>query len=127
MAMGKIDYLLYVPWFPLERNLHPAVSEFLAAWDKSREPSLSPSASSGRPSSPRAHRLRDDLSRASVPYWYFDHESAEGRQLLYEHDLDGTALPVVLARDGSVLVNPSHEDLLATLGFRTDPDLRAAT
>ena len=36
MAVGKIDYYLYVPWFPLERNLHPPVSEFLAAWDKSR-------------------------------------------------------------------------------------------
>jgi thioredoxin reductase (NADPH) len=106
MAMGKIDYLLYVPWFPLERNLHPAVSEFLAAWDKSREPSHVAFRIVGPAHSPRAHRLRDDLSRASVPYWYFDHESAEGRQLLYEHDLDGAVLPVVLARDGSVLVTP---------------------
>jgi thioredoxin reductase (NADPH) len=125
MAMGKIDYLLYFPWFPLERNLHPAVSEFLAAWDKSREPSHVAFRIVGETHSPRAHRLRDDLSRASVPYWYFDHESAEGRQLLYEHDLDGTAMPVVLARDDSVLVNPSHKDLLAKLGFRTDPDLRS--
>ena len=38
MAVGKIDYHLYFPWFPAERNLHPAVSEFLAAWDKAREP-----------------------------------------------------------------------------------------
>ena len=75
--------------------------------------------------SPRAHRLRDDLSRASVPYWYFDHESAEGRQLLHEHDLEGRPLPVVLARNDSVLVNPSHEDLMAKLGFRSSPALRA--
>src|SRR5215471_9661296 len=39
MALGKIDYHLYVPWYPLERALYPAVSEFLAAWDKSRDPS----------------------------------------------------------------------------------------
>lgn len=38
MAVGKLDYHLYAPWFPAERNLHPAVSEFLAAWDKAREP-----------------------------------------------------------------------------------------
>jgi thioredoxin reductase (NADPH) len=125
MAMGKIDYLLYFPWFPVERNLHPAVSEFLAAWDKSREPSQVAFRIVGEAHSPRAHRLRNDLSRASVPYWYFDHESAEGRQLLYEHDLDGAALPVVLARDGSVLVNPSHQDMVAKLGFRTNPDLRS--
>ena len=28
MAVGKIDYHLYAPWFPAERNLHPAS----AAW-----------------------------------------------------------------------------------------------
>ena len=125
MAVGKIDYHLYVPWFPPERNLHPAVSGFLAAWDKSREPSQVAFRIVGPAHSPRAHRLRDDLSRASVPYWYFDHESAEGRQLLHEHDLDGRPLPVVLARDDSVLVNPSHEDLMAKLGFRSSPALRA--
>ena len=31
MALGKIDYHLYVPWYPLERILYPAVGEFLAA------------------------------------------------------------------------------------------------
>jgi thioredoxin reductase (NADPH) len=59
-----------------------------------------------------------------VPYWYFEDGSDEGRQLLREHHLDGTPLPVVLARDDSVLVNPSHLDLMAKLGFRSDPDLR---
>src|SRR5690242_11654866 len=38
MAVGEIDYHLYVPWHPLERILYPAVTEFLSAWDKSREP-----------------------------------------------------------------------------------------
>jgi thioredoxin reductase (NADPH) len=125
MAVGKIDYHLYVPWFPAERNLHPVVSEFLAAWDKTRAPSRAAFRIVGPAHSPRAHRLREDLTRASVPYWYFDHGSAEGRQLLYDHDLDGAPLPVVLARDGSVLVNPSHEDLMAKLGFRSSPGLRA--
>ena len=125
MAVGKIDYHLYFPWFPAERNLHPAVSEFLAAWDKAREPARAAFRIIGPAHSPRAHRLREDLTRASVPYWYLDHESAEGRQLLYEHHLDGAALPVVLAQDGSVLVNPSHEDLMAKLGFRSSPGLRA--
>jgi thioredoxin reductase (NADPH) len=125
MAVGKIDYSLYVPWFPLERNLHPPVSEFLAAWDKSREPSRVAFRIVGPANSPRAHRLREDLTRMSVPYWYFDAGSDEGRQLLREHQLDGAPLPAVLARDGSALINPSHEDLMVKLGFRTSPDLHA--
>ena len=123
MAMGKIDYNLYVPWFPPERNLHPAVSDFLAAWDKSREPSHVAFRIVGAAHSPSAHRLREDLTRVSVPYWYFDAGSDEGRRLLREHHLDGAPLPVVVARDDSVLINPSHEDLMVKLGFRTSPDL----
>jgi len=124
MAVGKIDYHLWVPWFPLERNLYPPVSEFLAAWDKTREPAHVAFRIVGPAHSSRAHRLREDLTRAGVPYRYVGDGSEEGRQLLREHHLDGMPLPVVLARDDSVLVNPSHEDLMAKLGFRSDPDLR---
>ena len=42
------------------------------AWDKSREPSHAAFRIVGPAHSPRSHRLRDDLTRISVPYWYFD-------------------------------------------------------
>jgi thioredoxin reductase (NADPH) len=124
-AVGKIDYHLYAPWYPLEQGLYPAMTEFLAAWDKSREPSFAAFRIIGPASSPRAHRLRDDLARASVPYRSFDDSSKEGRRLLREHDLEGMPLPVVLALDGTVLVDPSHEDLLATLGLPSALGTRA--
>jgi len=125
IALGKIDYHLYAPWYPLERGLYPAMSEFLAAWDKSRKPSFAAFRIVGPANSPRAHRLRDDLARISVPYWSFDDSSAEGRRLLREHRLEGTRLPVVLAMDGTVLVDPSHEDLMATLGMPSALGTRA--
>lgn len=125
MAFGSIDYHLYVPWQPLERILYPAVSEFLSAWDKSREPSFAAFRIVGPAHSPGAHRLRDDLSRIGVPYWFFEEGSEEGRQLLREHHLEGTQVPVVLRRDGSILVDPSHADLMGTLGFRSDLQVRA--
>ena len=68
MALGRIDYHLYVPWYPLERGLYPAVSEFLAAWDKSREPSAAVVRIVGGAHSARAHHLRDLLTRGGVPY-----------------------------------------------------------
>ena len=80
LAVGKIDYHLYAPWYPLERGLYPAMSEFLAAWDKAREPSFAAFRIVGPANSPRAHRLRDDLARSSVPYWSFEDTSAEGRR-----------------------------------------------
>ena len=125
LAVGKIDYHLYAPWYPLERGLYPAISEFLAAWDKSREPSFAAFRIVGPANSPRAHQLRDDLSRISVPYWSFEDTSAEGRRLLREYHLEGTRLPVVLAMDGTVLVDPSHEDLMAMLGLPSALGTRA--
>jgi thioredoxin reductase (NADPH) len=124
MAVGQIDYHLYFPWRPLERILYPAVSEFLSAWDSAREPSFVAFRIVGPAHSPRAHRLRDDLSRISVPYSFLENSSEEGRELLREHHLEGAEVPVVVCRDGSALVDPSHADLMETLGFRPDPGVR---
>ena len=125
MAVGEIDYHLYFPWRPLERFLYPAVSEFLSAWDSAREPSFVAFRIVGPANSPRAHRLREDLSRISVPYSYLESSSEEGRELLREHHLEGAEVPVVVSRDGSALVDPSHADLMETLGFRPDPGTRS--
>jgi thioredoxin reductase (NADPH) len=125
MALGQIDYHLFVPWFPVEQILYPAVSEFLSAWDKSREPSVVAFRIVGPAHSPDAHLLREDLSRIGIPYWFFDDTSDEGRRLLREHRLEGTNVPVVLANDGTALVGPSHTDLLNRLGFRSDLEIAA--
>ena len=84
------------------------MTEFLSAWDKSREPSFAAFHIVGPAHSPGAHQLRDDLSRIGVPYRFFDNDSEQGRQLLREHHLEDAQVPVVLRRDGSALVDPSH-------------------
>ena len=125
MALGQIDYHLYNPWRPLERILYAAVSEFLAAWEKSREPTVVAFRIVDTERSRRSHELRDVLARGGVPYWYFDEKSAEGRALLREVGLDGARLPVAVHFDGTVLVEPSYPDILAKLGLRTRPTVDA--
>src|SRR4029453_5697386 len=39
LTLGQVDYLLFRPWRPREQFLYLPVSEFLAAWEKSRAPS----------------------------------------------------------------------------------------
>ena len=124
MAIGQIDYHLYAQWRPVERILYPAISEFLAAWDKSREPESVAFRIVGTAHSPRSHQLRDFLSRVGVPYWFYEDDSDQGRQLLREHALDGARLPVAVHYDGSVLVDPSHAELMTKLGVPTSPDVR---
>jgi thioredoxin reductase (NADPH) len=123
MALGQIDYHLYNPWRPLERILYAAVSEFLAAWEKSREPTSVAFRIVGAEQSRRSHELRDVLTRGGVPYWFFDQNAAEGRALLREVGLDGSRLPVAVHFDGTVLIEPSYPDVAAKLGLQTRPNV----
>ncbi|HEY7432290.1 MAG TPA: FAD-dependent oxidoreductase [Streptosporangiaceae bacterium] len=125
MVVGKIDYHLYIPWEPLEQILYPAVSDFLAAWAKSRKPSYAAFRIVGSASSPASHRIRDDLTRIAVPYWFYEQDSPEGRRLLRDHQLAGTDVPVVLSAGGTVLLDPSHAELMAMLGFQPEVGVRS--
>src|SRR5262249_21494236 len=103
MAVGQIDYHLYAPWDPLERILYPAISQFLSDWDSLREPSHAVFRIVAPAYSPRAHELRGDLSRIGVPYSVLDSSSAEGQQVLREHQLEGTQVPVVIGRSAALV------------------------
>src|SRR4029077_4967051 len=83
------------------------------------------SASSGRPTRP-------GLTSSATPYPAVACRTGpsrtprpRGRRLLRQHHLEGTRLPVVLAMDGTVLVDPSHEDLMAILGLPSALGTRA--
>jgi thioredoxin reductase (NADPH) len=121
MTLGQLDYLLFRPWLPLEQFLYLPVSEFLAAWEKSRAPSTEAIQIVGRRWDPRSHDLRDTLSRVAIPYGFYPDDSPEGRRLLEQAGQTGGRLPVVLFRRGLTLVDPTHAELSAALGMRTHP------
>ena len=123
MALGQVDFHLYNPWAPLERILYPAMSEFLAAWDKTREPRSVPLEIVGVRSSPEAHELRDSLTRAGLPFWFHDPDSPAGIQLLAEVGADGSRLPVLRFHTGTVLVDPVLAQVWEALGMGTRVDV----
>ena len=106
MTLGQLDYLL---------------SEFLAAWEKSRAPSTEAIQIVGRRWDSRSHELRETLARVAIPYGFYPDDSPEGRRLLEQAGQDGRRLPVVLFRRGLTLVDPTHAELSAALGMRTHP------
>ena len=75
----------------------------------------------GHQSAARSHEVRDLLTRASVPYWFFSPETEAGRQVLADAGEDGRRLPVMLFYSGSVLVDPSNADVVDVLGVNTSP------
>ncbi len=125
MALGQVDYHLYNPWHPLERILYPAVSDFLSAWDKSQDAAVVPVRIVGSRSSARSHELRDTLTRVSVPYWYYDQDSAAGEQMLAEVGVGSSRLPIVVFYDGTVLVDPALADVWRALGVRTQVEIES--
>ena len=71
--------------------------------------------------SARAHEIRDILSRAAIPFWFFEPDSEEGRAMLDEVGLDDRRLPVVAFYTGQVFVEPTNADFVVALGLRTTP------
>jgi thioredoxin reductase (NADPH) len=67
------------------------------------------------------HEVRDLLSRAAVPYWFYEPGSEDGRQALAEAGEDGTRLPVILFYTGTVLIDPSNADVVEELGVNIRP------
>ena len=102
MALGQVDYHLFDPWFPLERILYPSISEFLAAWNTGQEAPVVAVRIVGQQQDARSHEVRDMLTRASVPYWFFTPDSESGREVLAEVGKDGSRLPVLLFYSGEV-------------------------
>ena len=121
MTLGQVDYVLFRPWLPIEQYLYLPVTEFLAAWEKSRAPSTEAIQIVGRRWAARSHQLRDTLARVGIPYGFYPDESPEGRRLLEQAGEDGSRLPVVLFRRGLVLVDPTNAEVAAALGMRTSP------
>ena len=81
MTLGQIDYHLYNAWQPVEQILYPAISDFLAAWAKSQIPPSVAMRVVGPRWSARSHELRDVMSRAGLPFWFYDKDSSEGARL----------------------------------------------
>ena len=123
VAVGQVDFHLWNPWYPLERILYPAVSEFVSVWGRSQEAPAVPIRICGPRDSPRSHELRDVLTRASIPFWFFDEGSDEGRAFLEEVGATGGRLPVVALFTGAVLEDPTNADVVSTLGMKTRPDV----
>jgi thioredoxin reductase (NADPH) len=72
--------------------------------------------------SPRAHALKQFLTRSRVRYLWFDIEAdPEARRLATAAAPDSDTWPLVLLPDGSVLLDPDVEVVAKRLGLPTQP------
>jgi thioredoxin reductase (NADPH) len=119
-ALGELDNYLYKPWSPAEVHLYPLVGEFLAEWTRSFRPGLELVKVVAPDPSPRAHELREMLSRNGVPHGLYASGTAAAGQLLAQVGAVDDGRPAVVLPDGSVLSNPSNAEVMDRVGDSAD-------
>jgi thioredoxin reductase (NADPH) len=118
-----LDYYLLKPWDPPEEKLYPVVDSLLESWLSSEHRPVPETKVVGHRWSARSSEVREFLARNQVPYRWYSIDEPEGRRLLEAAQADGERLPVVIAADGTVLIEPSEPDLASHVGLATTPSM----
>ena len=119
IGLGQIDYYVLKPWRTGDELFHRTVTEFLHAWvgsDASLSRELTVVAEAGNA---RASELRSLLSRNRVPFVFHTCTSPEGRAVLADARVDDPTVPVVVQRNGLVLVDPTNVEIARAYGAAT--------
>ena len=117
---ARIDYYLTKPWDPPEQNLYPIVDDLLEMWRGDYVPDFAGIKVVGHRWSPASHEVKDLLARNQVPYKWLDLErDAEAKKLADAMAPRIPCFPLVLFQDGTLLEEPSTQELADKIGLRT--------
>lgn len=115
----QLDYYLMKPWDPPAEKLYPVLNDLLEEWQVDYRPVFRGIKIAGYQYSPKSHNLKDFLAGNLVPYQWLDIEqSEEAAELLELHQLDRKELPAVFFEDGSLLSNPTVQQVATRVGLQ---------
>lgn len=113
----QLDYYLLKPWDPPEEKLFPVLDDLLDEWLANYKPEFHGIKLVGYQYSPKSHAIKDYLSGNLIPFRWLDVEASEkANELLAEHELDGSNLPVIFFEDGSHIPEPTPLQIADKLG-----------
>ena len=120
----RLDYYLVKPWDPPEERLYPVLDDLLDDWQAGYRPAFDGIRVVGDRWSRESHAARDFLARNQVPYQWLDLATNDDAQLLQElAGLDARKLPVLLFPDGSILEQPTTQEIAEKVGLRGHADV----
>jgi thioredoxin reductase (NADPH) len=115
----RLDYYLLKPWSPPEEKLYPVLDDLLDDWQSVYKPVQEVTRIIGFQWSPKSHALKEFLSGNLVPYQWMDAEVDEGaEQYLRSANVTKSQLPLVVLKDGEVLIDPSLAAVGTKLGLK---------
>lgn len=122
ITLGHADYHLVRPWMD-DELMYRTMSEFLSSWTAEHEPNFELFRIVAPDGASDVQRLRDVMTRLSMPFGFYASESAVGKRLLAKAGLEATRLPVVIRHDGQVMVDPALPDLARAIGVSVKNDI----
>lgn len=116
----ELDHYLMKPWDPPEERLYPVLDELLEDWRVHAPRPFDGIRVAGTLWSLATHQIKDFLVRHQLPYEYLDVENNMAARALAEARNGGELkIPTVLFPDGTVLVEPTLQQLAEKAGLPT--------
>jgi thioredoxin reductase (NADPH) len=120
IAHGEMDHYLIRPATAPDEQFHLAVSSFLLTWAEGRRMFPHRIAVIGQTWTGRAYELRDVLERCALPHRFMLADTEEAHALL--GDATGRRFPLLVMPNGSILEDPTKEQLAVAGGTTVAPD-----
>jgi thioredoxin reductase (NADPH) len=120
-ATRGIDLTLLKGWVTPEEWLYPTVQTALSTWTRGNRPHHEVVRIVGEQWSPGSQRLRDALTRNTVPFGFYAIKSDEGRRLVDQYKLDLERLPAVILHNHSVVYSPTLVEVAEGIGVHETP------
>jgi len=117
-ALGEVHRIVLRPGIETDEQFHLAIQELLYEWARRNRPRVEVIQIVGDRWSEASHVFRDHLERGSIPYGFYEAESAEGRALLEQAGTAGL-LPIAILNDGRVFVQPTATEIIQALGMNS--------
>ena len=114
----QLDYYLMKPWDPPEEKLYPVLNDLLDEWQSNYQPEFQGIRVIGYQYSPKSHVIKDFLSGNLLPYKWLDVDfDDKAKELIALHELTTKDLPTIVFEDGSILKNPSIQEVAPKVGL----------
>ncbi len=120
-----LDHYLMKPWDPPEERLYPVLDELLEDWNAHARPAFEGLRVAGTLWSLATHQIKDFLVRHQLPYQYLNvDDDPKARALVEAHTAGQLKIPTVFFPDGTVLVEPTLQQVAEKAGLSTEAQMR---
>ena len=114
-SLGELHGIVPKPDVEPDERFQLAIQELLDDWSRQHRPRFELIRIIGERWSEVSQAFRDHLERGSIPYGFYEPDSAGGRALLERAGTSGP-LPIAILHDGRVFVQPTAIEIAEALG-----------